>query len=134
MRANKKEGGRAERLLGQMLWERGLRYRKHYQALPGKPDFVFVGARVCVFCDGDFWHGRDWERLRALLEQRANAEYWVAKIARNRERDAEQTQALELAGWIVLRLWETDVLKNPSAIARCVEMAISNSVARLAGR
>ncbi len=131
MRANKKEGGRAERLLGQKLWERGLRYRKHLQALPGKPDFAFVRARVCVFCDGDFWHGRDWEKLRERLEHRANADYWVAKIARNRERDAEQGQALESAGWMVLRFWETDILKDPSTIAGRVETAISNSLAGL---
>ena len=75
--ANRREGGRAERLLGRALWRAGLRYRKHAASLPGRPDFVFAGARVCLFCDGDFWHGRDWDALRERLARRANPEYWL---------------------------------------------------------
>jgi DNA mismatch endonuclease (patch repair protein) len=116
-RANRKEGGRAERMLGRALWRAGLRYRKHVTGLPGRPDFVFAGARVCVFCDGDFWHGRDWDTLRERLARRANPEYWLAKIGRNRERDREQTARLTELGWLVIRVWETDVLRDPEAAA-----------------
>src|SRR3954471_16843334 len=113
--ANRREGGRAERLLGQALWRAGLRYRKHAAGLPGRPDFVFAGARVCVFCDGDFWHGRDWDTLRERLARRANPDYWLAKIGRNVERDLEQTERLTAAGWLVVRPWEADVLPDPEA-------------------
>jgi DNA mismatch endonuclease (patch repair protein) len=122
--ANRREGGRAERLLGQALWRAGLRYRKHHAGLPGRPDFVFAGARVCLFCDGDFWHGRDWETLRAKLTRRANPDYWLAKIGRNRERDQEQTARLTALGWLVIRLWETDVLRDPAAAAQQVKTIV----------
>jgi DNA mismatch endonuclease (patch repair protein) len=78
---------------------------------------VFAGKKVVVFCDGDFWHGRDLERRLAKLDRGTNAHYWTAKIARNAERDREQTRALEDAGWLVLRYWETDVLRRPEAVA-----------------
>jgi DNA mismatch endonuclease (patch repair protein) len=122
--ANRREGGRAERLLGRALWRAGLRYRKHPDRLPGRPDFVFAGPRVCVFCDGDFWHGRDWSTLREKLARRANAAYWLAKIGRNVERDREQTERLTALGWLVVRLWETDVLRDPEAAARRVRSLV----------
>ena len=74
---------RCQVLLRSELWRLGLRYRKHAGNLPGKPDIVFARAKVVVFCDGDFWHGRDWPRLKARLKKRHKAAYWVAKIARN---------------------------------------------------
>jgi DNA mismatch endonuclease (patch repair protein) len=123
--ANRREGGRAERLLGQALWRAGLRYRKHAPSLPGRPDFVFAGAKICVFCDGDFWHGRDWETLRERLARRANPDYWLAKIGRNRERDREQTAHLTALGWLVVRLWETDVLRDPEAAVATVAALIA---------
>jgi len=122
--ANRREGGKAERLLGQALWRAGLRYRKHPPGLPGRPDFVFAGPRVCLFCDGDFWHGRDWETLREKLARRANPDYWLAKIGRNVERDQEQTRQLTDLGWLVVRLWETDVLRDPVAAASQVKTVV----------
>jgi DNA mismatch endonuclease Vsr len=123
-RANRREGGRAERLLGKALWRSGLRYRKHPAGLPGRPDFVFVRPRICVFCDGDFWHGRDWDSLREKLARRANSEYWLAKIGRNVERDREQAVLLAAQGWLVVRVWETDVLRDPDAAASQVCMLV----------
>jgi DNA mismatch endonuclease (patch repair protein) len=129
-RANRKEGGRAERLLGRAMWRRGLRYRKHVGALPGRPDFAFPRARVCVFCDGDFWHGRDWDVLRERLARRANADYWIAKLERNRERDQEQTRVLKELGWTVVRVWETDVLRNWDSIAAGVDELLRAALRR----
>src|SRR5262245_56757014 len=86
-RANRKKDTAHELLLHRELWRLGLRYRMHVAGLPGSPDLVFRRARVVVFCDGDFWHGRHWKKLRADLQRRHNAAYWIAKIARNRERD-----------------------------------------------
>src|SRR6266852_3760749 len=80
-----------ERLLRSTLWRRGLRFRKNLKGLPGKPDIVFAGARVVVFCDGDFWHGRNWRRLSAQLQRRANAAYWCEKIRSNMIRDERTT-------------------------------------------
>ncbi len=116
-RANRKVDTRHECLLRKELWRRGLRYRKHVDDLPGKPDIVFPRARLVVFCDGDFWHGRDWAALRAKLAQGTNSAYWLAKIGTNRERDRLNTHRLETLGWQVLRVWETDVRSDVLAAA-----------------
>src|SRR5439155_23515072 len=98
MRANRREGGRAERLLAEALRNRGIRFESHVTNLPGCPDIVLAPQRVAVFCDGDFWHGRRWTKLRGQLLGRANAAYWVAKIGENRRRDRRQTLALRTLG------------------------------------
>jgi DNA mismatch endonuclease (patch repair protein) len=125
-RANRKTDTAHEVLLRRALWRLGVRYRKYVARLPGNPDLVFARARVVVFCDGDFWHGRNWRRLRAQLGRRHNAAYWLAKIARNRERDRQTTAALKRQGWVVLRLWETDITKDPAAAARAVRDAVAS--------
>lgn len=124
-RANRKRDSRHEIALRRELWKIGLRYRKYVATLPGKPDLVFSGARVVVFCDGDYWHGRDWEQLRGTLERRHNADYWIAKIARNRERDQEHATRLTGDGWLVLRFWETDILRDPQAIAQQISQMVA---------
>jgi len=113
-----------ELLLRKELWRRGLRYRLHRSDLPGKPDVVFRQARVVVFCDGDFWHGRRWEQRREKLARGANALYWTAKIAANVVRDRRNTRALKLAGWTVIRLWETDILRDVGRAAARVEAIV----------
>lgn len=103
----------------------GLRYRKNVKTLPGKPDIVFPPARIVVFCDGDFWHGRNWPGLRAKLKEGTNADYWQAKIKSNIKRDKRNTALLEKAGWQVIRLWETDIEKDPVAAANYVRKAVN---------
>jgi DNA mismatch endonuclease (patch repair protein) len=112
-----KGGTRCEIALRKELWRRGLRYRLHYSALPGRPDIVFPRQNVAIFCDGDFWHGRDLQDRLNRLAKGHNAPYWVAKIRRNVERDQLNTAVLELTGWIVLRLWEKEILRDPGAAA-----------------
>src|SRR6267142_2190703 len=99
------------------LWRRGLRYRLHQPGLPGRPDIVFPKLRLVIFCDGDFWHGRDLETRLTRLASGYNAPYWVAKLRTNVERDHAVKSRLEEAGWRVLRLWETDILREPARIA-----------------
>lgn len=108
---------KAEVLLRRALWHRGARYRLHADWLPGKPDLIFRGPKVAVFVDGDFWHGRDWERQRDRLRRRKNASYWIAKIEYNQERDGRNNQKLADLGWHVLRFWETDVKAAPEEAA-----------------
>lgn len=122
MRAVKNKNSEAEMRLRRALHRRGLRYRLHYGKLVGKPDIVFPRRRVAVFVDGDFWHGNAW-RLRGMAsfdEQfrfRSRPEFWRAKITRNMERDEEVNARLKEQGWRVLRLWESDVLKDVEACA-----------------
>jgi len=89
-----------------------------------------MGARVAVFCDGDFWHGRDLRSRLTRLASGHNALYWVAKILANVERDRAKTLQLEAAGWRVLRLWETDILRQPDEAAARVEALLSERLAR----
>jgi DNA mismatch endonuclease (patch repair protein) len=124
MRANKATNTRAELLLRKHLWRLGLRYRLHAKDLPGKPDIVFRGKRLAIFCDGDFWHGRNWEERQRKLRKGSNASYWLSKIGSNRERDARHNAALAELGWTVVRLWESDILKDPDGGGRQVKSAL----------
>ena len=99
-----------ECILRKDLWSHGIRYRKNYSALPGKPDIVITKYRIAVFCDSDFWHGYDWENRKSRIK--SNQEYWISKIERNMKRDQEVTLALVDQGWIVLRFWEHTIRKE----------------------
>lgn len=113
-----------ELMLRRELWRTGLRYRKNVKNLPGKPDVVFLAARVVVFADGDFWHGRAWQTLEAKLIQGTNGDYWSAKIAANIARDQRNTALLEKDGWLVIRLWETDIKADSAAVAAVINDAV----------
>jgi DNA mismatch endonuclease (patch repair protein) len=103
----------------------GLRYRLHGDSLPGRPDLVFTKQRVVVFCDGDFWHGRNLEQRLAKLAGGHNAAYWVAKVRRNAERDKRQSMELRQQGWRVVRVWETDIAADVDREARRVAAHLS---------
>lgn len=123
-RHNRRTDTQHEKMLRHELWRLGLRYRKNVKTLPGRPDIVFVRARVAVFCDGDFWHGRNWDEQKSKLRQGANAEYWLSKIESNIARDKKNTALLEANGWCVLRLWETDITQAPRAAAEQVKEVV----------
>lgn len=118
-----------ERILRSELHRRGLRFRKHDSRLVGLPDIVFSGARVAVFVDGDFFHGHGWKaRGYASFEEQfeglRNAEFWRAKIERNVERDRQVNRSLRRAGWTVVRVWASDVLRDPARAADRVERRV----------
>ncbi len=106
---NRAKNTKPEICLRRALFTRGARYRLHASGLPGKPDIVFAGAKVAIFVDGDFWHGRNWRARKKLLAEGSNSEYWVAKIGSNRIRDAHHTATLTKLGWRVVRIWESDI-------------------------
>ena len=119
-RANRSMDTRHERVLRSLLWRDGLRFRKNDRSVVGKPDVVFRRERVAVFCDGDFWHGRNWQRRSRRLGSGTNGAYWVEKIRNNIRRDRRIDEVLAREGWHVIRLWETDILKDPLACAKRV--------------
>lgn len=123
--ASKKRDTKPEVLLRRALWARGLRYRVDVASLPGRPDIVFAKYRLVVFCDGDFWHGRNLEARLAKLEGGHNAAYWVKKISRNVERDRAHDAELRAKGWRVLRLWEGDVMRDVQIAVLKVEDAMA---------
>lgn len=108
-----------EILLRRALWMKGYRYRKNYRELPGKPDIVLTKYKIAIFCDGEFFHGKDWEVLRPRLEKSNNSEFWISKISRNRERDDIINKQLLFMGWTVIRFWGNDIKKH---LAECVQV------------
>lgn len=98
-----------EILLRKKLWSMGIRYRKNYKKLVGRPDIAITRYRIAIFVDGDFWHGRD---SRSLERIQTRHSYWVNKICRNKERDVEVNELLTSQGWLVLRFWATDIMAD----------------------
>lgn len=125
-RGNKKKGSKPELSLRRLLWSRGVRYRLHPGSLPGTPDITIPSRKVAIFCDGDFWHGRNWDERQKRLERGSNAPYWVSKIQRNIVRDHEINKALDGMGWRVIRVWESDLLKDPMGVVDKIISAISH--------
>ena len=122
MQAVKNKDSQIELLLRQELWSRGLRYRKNVNRIYGKPDIVFIGKKVAVFCDSEFWHGYDWEERKK--DFKSHQEFWIPKIERNMERDAEVTARLESEGWTVIRFWGNEIKKNTAQCADIIEKAV----------
>jgi putative nmeDIP very short patch repair endonuclease len=124
MKSNKGKDTKPELLLRKELWRRGLRYRKNYKELYGKPDIVFLGARIAVFVDGKMWHGYDWEHQKDDFKSRRD--YWIPKIERNIEHDYEVTQELISLDWLVMRFWDFEIKKNLQECADKIERAYNN--------
>lgn len=113
-----------ELMLRKALWKRGYRYRKNFNALPGRPDIVLTKYKIAIFCDGEFFHGKDWDILEARLKKSSNSEYWIKKISRNKERDDEINKKLSFLGWKVLRFWGKDIKNNIDECIQVIEEAV----------
>ena len=118
------KGGYAETVLAKALWHKGIRYRKNHKKLPGSPDIAITKYKIAIFCDSEFFHGKDWDILKPRLEKGKNPDYWVKKIERNKQRDIEKDQALQYLGWTVIHFWGKDILKNPEECVRVIEEVI----------
>lgn len=69
-----------ELCLRKALWKKGYRYRKNVKTLPGKPDIVITKYKIAIFCDSEFFHGKDWEVLKPRLEKGVHGDFWVKKL------------------------------------------------------
>ena len=114
------------------LWRRNMRYRKNVRKVRGTPDIAFIGLKIAVFVDGEFWHGYDWETRKAALK--TNREYWVAKIERNMERDREVNEALEADGWTVIRVWGSEITHDVEGVADRIELVYQERRAEKASK
>lgn len=110
-----------EILLRKELWRRGFRYRKNYSILPGKPDIVFIKNKLAIFCDSEFFHGKDWETQKQRIADGNNSEYWLKEIQKNIDRDQNVNKQLESLGWKVLRFWGKDIEKHTEACICVIE-------------
>ena len=115
---------KGEILLRKALWHKGYRYRKNYKMLPGSPDIVLTKYRIVIFCDGEFFHGKNWEKLREHLTNSNNSQFWISKIARNIDRDDEVNKQLGALGWTVLRFWGEDIKKHLDDCVKVIEETI----------
>lgn len=122
MQAVKNKDSRIEIILRKELWSRGLRYRKNVNGVMGHPDIAFKGIKVAIFCDSEFWHGYDWDNRKEDFKSRRD--FWIPKIERNMQRDIEVNNALRNDGWIVLRFWGKEILKNTSEIADTIQKTV----------
>lgn len=113
-----------EVLLCKELRKRGYGYRKNYKELPGKPDIVLTKYKIAIFCDGEFFHGKDWSTQKERIQQGNNPEYWISKIERNMARDEEINKELLHLGWIVLRFWGEEIQKDAISCINEIENAI----------
>jgi len=118
----KSNNTKIELTLRKAIWQEGIRYRKNYKLLPGKPDIAITKYKIAIFCDGEFWHGKDWINKKAKIHN--NREYWIQKIERNINRDIETDKALNYLGWIVLRFLGKDIEKNLNVCADNIKDAI----------
>ena len=113
-----------ELVLRKALWAKGYRYRKNYKSLPGTPDIVLTKYKIAIFCDSEFFHGKDWHTLMPKLQKGTNSNYWISKIERNMERDQEKDKVLLFEGWTVIHIWGKDILKNTDECIRVIEEVI----------
>lgn len=111
--------------LRRALWHKGFRYRKNYSELPGSPDIALTKYKIAIFCDSEFFHGKDWELvLKPRLLKGENSEYWIKKISRNMERDTDVDKKLLFLGWTVIHFWGSDISKRIDDCIQVIEECI----------
>ena len=105
--------------------EKRLKIQEKCQNVYGHPDIAFIGKKIAVFCDSEFWHGYDWKNRKEDIK--SNKDFWVTKIERNIARDEEVNNYLELHGWKVLRFWGKEIKKNTSGCADLIEKEVNGN-------
>ena len=121
MKAVKSHDTKIELILRKALWHQGIRYRKNFKIYSCKPDIVITKYKIAIFCDGDFWHGKEDPNI-----VKTHKNFWTEKIKRNIERDLENTIELRDNGWIVLRFWESDIEKDINICLNTILSTINN--------
>lgn len=117
-----------ELCLRKALWNKGYRYRKNYKKIPGTPDIAITKYKIAVFCDSEFFHGKDWQTLKQHLINADRGEFWINKIQMNIERDERVNQELTRMGWKVIRFWGKDIKQSTDICVSAIEDAIIESI------
>jgi DNA mismatch endonuclease (patch repair protein) len=122
MQAIKSKDTKIEVILAKALWNKGYRYTKNNNMIFGRPDIVFSKYKIAIFCDSEYFHGKDWETAKNRIK--SNQEFWHRKIEGNIKRDNEVNERLRQEGWTVFRFWGDEIKKN---IELCV-LKISEAI------
>lgn len=120
----KNKDSKIECVLRKALWNKGYRYRKNYSKLPGKPDIVLPKYRIAIFCDSEFFHGKDFDQLKVQLSKSQNPDFWINKIQKNIEHDEDVNMILRSQNWTVIRFWGKDIIKMTDECVRVIEETI----------
>ena len=118
MQAVKNKDSKIELILRNALWEKGIRYRKNYTKLIGKPDIVLTKYRIAIFVDSEFWHGYDWKTRKNDFIR------YILEIENNIKRDIYVIDQLKSDGWIILRFWGKEITDNLEQCIKDIESAI----------
>lgn len=110
--------------LRKALWKKGYKYRKNYKSIPGSPDIAITKYRIAIFCDSEFFHGKDWEKLEERLSKSERGEYWINKIQKNIVRDKRINSELENMGWKVIHFWGKDIKTDLDECIKTIEDAV----------
>lgn len=109
------------------LHAHGYRFRIHRKDLPGKPDIVMPKLRTCIFVHGCFWHRHP--DCKYAYTPKSRLDFWLAKFAKNVERDLAAQSALRALGWNVVIIWECETKKIDSLRHKISEAFAANSQA-----
>lgn len=123
MRAIRNRDTKIEIILGKKMWSRGIRYRKNSKYIFGKPDFSIKKYKIAIFCDSEFFHGKDWETSKNRIK--TNREFWQKKIESNIRRDKLVNETLEKEGWKVIRFWGNEIKQNLNNCLEIIEKSIN---------
>ena len=115
MKALSHKKSKVESVLAKALWHKGYHYRLNYKKLPGTPDIALTKYKIAIFVDGEFWHGKDFEKTKEKLKN--NKDYWIEKIEENIQRDIKNDNLLRQIDWIPIHFWSDDV---KSYLAYCI--------------
>lgn len=111
--------------LRKALWHKGYRYRKNLKELPGTPDIVLTKQKIVIFCDSEFFHGKDWYSiLRPRIRKGKNPDFWEKKILNNMNRDDRVNKELTYLGWTVIRFWGCDIKRDVGTCVKVIEECI----------
>ncbi|MGK9118042.1 very short patch repair endonuclease [Olivibacter jilunii] len=121
----KGRNSKPELILRKALWAKNLRFRLHDKALPGKPDIVIKKYKLAVFVDGEFWHGHDWQKLKARLNK--NSAFWIPKIERNMQKDRMYNEQLKDMGYMVFRFWSEEVINHTDRVVNQIMLYIETA-------
>jgi DNA mismatch endonuclease (patch repair protein) len=116
MRAVKGRDTAPELLVRKLLRSIAPGYRLCRRDLPGAPDIAYIGRKQVIFVHGCFWHGHDCKRGARL--PKANQDYWLRKIAKNRGRDEKYLSEYAARGWDLLTVWECETHDRAALAAR----------------